>query len=184
MVSIDLINSCIARDKIAQRQLYEACAPYVYTIIKNYIGDESYRKDAMQEAFSHIFSSLENYDPERGQFKSWIGRITANRCATLLKRTINFSMRLEESITPDLGEHTFAYLDQLSKVEIEQLLVNMPKGYRTIFLLSVIEEYSHKEISELLDITPDTSRSQLFRAIKWIKKNIFPNTKDIVYGTL
>jgi len=184
MVSIDLINKCIARDRLAQQQLYEACAPYVYTIIKSYIADESYRKDAMQEAFSHIYLSLEKYDPQRGQFKSWIGRITANRCATLLKRTINFNMRLEEEITPDVGAHTFAYLDQLSKAEIEQLLVNMPKGYRTIFLLSVIDEYSHKEISELLDITPDTSRSQLFRGIKWIRKNIFPNTKDIVYGTL
>ena len=131
-----------------------------------------------------IFSSLEKYDPHRGQFKSWIGRITANRCATLLKRTINFSMRLEEAITPELGEDSFAYLDQLSKAEIGQLLADMPKGYRTIFLLSVIDEYSHKEISELLNITPDTSRSQLFRAIKWIRKNIFPNTKDMVYGTL
>ncbi|MBK9582218.1 MAG: sigma-70 region 4 domain-containing protein [Saprospiraceae bacterium] len=41
------------------------------------------------------------------------------------------------------------------------MLVNMPVGYKTIFLLSVIDEYSHKEIGELLGITPETSRSQL-----------------------
>ena len=184
MVSLDVINNCIARDKLAQRQLYEACAPYIYTIIKSYIGDKSYRKDAMQEALAHIFASLENYDVNKGQFKNWISRITANRCATLLKRTINFNLRLEETITPDLGEDTFAYLDQLSKTEIEQLLGDMPKGYRTIFLLSVIEDYSHKEIGELLNITPETSRSQLFRAIKWIKKNIFQHSKAMIYGTL
>lgn len=184
MVSLDLINKCIARDKLAQRQLYEVCAPYVYTIIKSYIANESYRKDAMQEAFAHIFASLEKYDINKGSFKNWISRITANRCATLLKRTINFNLRLEETITPDIVENTFAYLDQLSKAEIERLLVNMPKGYRTIFLLSVIDEYSHKEIGELLNITPETSRSQLFRAIKWAKKNIFFNAKVMIYGIL
>jgi RNA polymerase sigma-70 factor (ECF subfamily) len=42
--------------------------------------------------------------------------------------------------------------------------MKLPDGYRTIFNLYVIEEYSHKEIAELLEITPSASRSQLSRA--------------------
>ncbi|MBK8371303.1 MAG: sigma-70 family RNA polymerase sigma factor [Saprospiraceae bacterium] len=47
-----------------------------------------------------------------------------------------------------------------------------------------MEEYSHKEIGEMLSITQETSRSQLFRAIKWIKNNILNTSNMIQYGLL
>ncbi|MFK7935993.1 MAG: RNA polymerase sigma factor [Saprospiraceae bacterium] len=178
----------MANQRAAQRQLYEACAPYVFTIVKNYIRDEHFRKDAMQEAFAHIFTSLKNYDANKGNFKNWIARITVNRCAVLLKRTINFNLRPEEEGGDIASENVFAYLDQLTKRDIEQMLQKMPAGYRTIFLMSVMDGYSHKEIGMMLNIAPETSRSQLLRATKWIKKNILPDSKefflnkDLTYG--
>ncbi|MBK9737063.1 MAG: hypothetical protein IPO92_19765 [Saprospiraceae bacterium] len=64
------------------------------------------------------------------------------------------------------------------------MLAAMPEGYKTIFLLSVIEEYSHKEIENFWASRPKLPRSQLFRAIKWIKKNIFEESNLINYGLL
>lgn len=182
MVAATVIRQCMDGERIAQRKLYDACAPYVFAIVKSYIRDEHYRKDAMQEAFAHIFSSLKNYDANKGNFKNWIGRITVNRCATLLKKTINFNLRPEAKGETIITNDSFAYLDQLTKADIENLLSKMPNGYRTIFLLSVMDGYSHKEIGQLLNIAPDTSRSQLLRATKWIKKNILPLSKDMIYG--
>ncbi|MBK8886594.1 MAG: sigma-70 region 4 domain-containing protein [Saprospiraceae bacterium] len=86
-----------------------------------------------------------------------------------------------------VDEENYDTLDSLEKLsvnDLEKMLVNMPVGYKTIFLLSVIDEYSHKEIGELLGITPETSRSQLFRAIKWIKTNIFNDINKMRYGIL
>ena len=184
MVSKEIIYHCLHGNRLAYRQLYDTCAPFVFTIVKQYITDKSYRKDAMQEVFAEVFLSLKNYDESKGAFKSWLSRIAVNRCITLYKRTINFNIRLEVSPNEEIVENTFAYLDQLTRAEIEAFLTKMPKGYRCIFLLSVIDSYSHKEIGVLLGITPETSRSQLSRAINWIKKNILSHSKDIIYGTL
>jgi RNA polymerase sigma-70 factor, ECF subfamily len=48
--------------------------------------------------------------------------------------------------------------------EVSQVLESMPKGYRTVFNLFAIEGYSHKEIAEMLQITENTSKSQLSKA--------------------
>lgn len=70
----------------------------------------------------------------------------------------------------DRGE-SVQVLEDLKRKDLEQLLASMPDGYRTVFLLNVVDGYSHQEISDLLDIKVQTSRSQLARAIKWIKRH-------------
>ena len=84
----------------------------------------------------------------------------------------------------DVEETALDAIEKLSINDLELMLKNMPDGYRTIFLLSVIDEYSHKEIGDMLGITAETSRSQLFRAIKWIKNNILNKPNMLQYGLL
>ena len=87
-------------------------------------------------------------------------------------------------IMEDIEYDTLETLEKFTEKDLEKMLQDMPDGYKTIFLLSVIEEYSHKEIGEMLSITQETSRSQLFRAIKWIKNNILNTSNMIQYGLL
>lgn len=65
-------------------------------------------------------------------------------------------------------------------MELLQFLKSMPSGYREIFMLVVIDEYSHKEVGEMLKISPETSRSQLHRAKKWLKEKLSPNTLKLM----
>lgn len=67
-------------------------------------------------------------------------------------------------------------LTQLSKSDIEGLLARMPEGYRQVFMLVGIEGFSHQEVGELLEISPETSRSQLSRARTWLKKHLVDST--------
>lgn len=87
------------------------------------------------------------------------------------------------SLVEEIGDEEYIRLHDLSKEEIEEILKEMPMGYKTTFLLFVIDEYSHKEIGELLNISAETSRSQLMRGIQWIKKNISVTTSNkLAYG--
>jgi len=52
------------------------------------------------------------------------------------------------------------------------LINSLPSGFREIFNLAAIEGYSHKEIGELLQIAPSTSRSQLARARKILQTKL------------
>jgi RNA polymerase sigma-70 factor (ECF subfamily) len=181
LVEQNIIHLCIRGDREATKTLYQQCAPYVFAIIKNYFVEDDDRKDAMQEVFAQIYTSLKNFDFTKGTFQNWLSRLAVNQCATLIRKSkkISFVYSLETFDVPDVPS---GFLDHLDVVDLENMLKNMPVGYKTIFLLSVIDEYTHKEISDLLGISQETSRSQLFRALKWIKNNILTDSKMLQYG--
>ena len=52
------------------------------------------------------------------------------------------------------------------------LIRELPLGYRTVFNLNVIEGYTHREIGEMLNISENTSKSQLSRAKRAIQKKL------------
>jgi len=104
-----------------------------------------------------------------------------HQCINCLKasqklRSVMLVEKYEDDNTTDMSYNNLACED------LNKLLAGMPVGYRTIFLLSVIEEYTHKEIAGILEISQETSRSQLSRAIKWIKNNILEDSKTLKYG--
>jgi len=177
---VDLIRRCINGKEQAHKEFYEKYAPYVYAIIKNYVKNNEQRKDALQESFAHIFSSLKNYDSQKGSIKSWIGKITVYKSIELIRRESKSNLFFGLEVVQDFGENKFDYLDHLSKNEIEDLFKKMPSGYRSVFLLSVIDEFVHKEIASLLNISEETSRSQLMRAKKWIKNNMKTRIKYLI----
>jgi len=182
MITQEIIERCKCKEQRAFKECYEKCAPYVYTIIKSYIYEPEFRKDAMQEVFAQIFLYINKYDSKKGAFKSYISKIAINQCIAILRKrkTINLFVPLEENHQA-IGQADIN-LDRLTKKDIEKILEKMPDGYRTIFLLFVIDDYKHKEIAELLNITAETSRSQLSRAIRWIKTKQLVNLKTITYG--
>lgn len=182
MIDNSVIERCKQKDRKAFKECYEACAPYVFAIVKNYITGHDDRKDAMQEVFAHIFHSMKSYDPAKGKFKSWIAQVTVNRCIDLLqkKKRLNFLVPLNEGFDAPV-EQDESPIDIQSDL-FQSLSQRMPTGYKTVFLLSYMEGYSHDEISQILNITAQTSRSQLTRAIKWIRANCQEQTKNIYYG--
>jgi len=62
--------------------------------------------------------------------------------------------------------------DKLSKEELVKLVQELPNGYRTVFNLNVIEGYTHKEIGKMLNISDNTSKSQLTRARSILQKKV------------
>jgi len=182
LVSIEIIENCKRNEQQAYKLCYEACAPYVYAIIKNYIT-EGGRKDAMQEVFAQIFTSINSYDPKKGLFKSWISQITVYQCIGILRKRKKLHLFVPFDASHEIvSDEEEKLLAQMSSVELNDFLSEMPTGYKTVFLLSVIDGYSHKEIAKMLKISAETSRSQLSRAIGWIRKNLLEATKNLVYG--
>ena len=53
-----------------------------------------------------------------------------------------------------------------------KLVQLLPKGYKTVFNLFVVEGYTHDEISSLLNISENTSKSQLHKARHFLKELI------------
>ena len=68
-----------------------------------------------------------------------------------------------------------AYENMLGEIDQEKLLAivqNMPEGYKIVFQLYVIEGFSHKEIARSMQISENTSKSQLSRAKNYLKRQL------------
>lgn len=154
----------------------------MYTITRRYITNESEIPDVIQEIFARVFLSIQTFDASKGSFKSWIRRLTINQCFQHYRQGKSPRLHVALDSAPEI-EDSDDGLEQLSKEDIEKLLQQMPEGYRQIFLLVIIDEYSHKEVGALLDISPETSRSQLSRAKKWLRnKNLTNTSKTLANG--
>jgi RNA polymerase sigma-70 factor (ECF subfamily) len=66
-------------------------------------------------------------------------------------------------------------ISALSVKEIIGLIHTLPDGYRTVFNLYVFEGRNHNEISLLLGISENTSKSQLHKAKKMLQQKILNN---------
>jgi len=170
-----LIKGCIQRNVDCQRMLFEQYAGRMMTICLRYSCDRPEAEDMLQEAFIKIFSHIGQYKFE-GSFEGWIKRIVVNCALKMIqKKRIRFSELSNQDLIPT---QTDSYaLSSLTEDELLKLISKLPDGYRIVFNLYVMEEYSHDEIAVLLGIEATTSRSQLVKARKLLQKQILSNQK-------
>jgi len=165
-----LIEDCLAGKKTSQYELVKRYSRMLMAACRRYVKDEAKAKDVLQETFIRIFKHLGKYEPT-GSFENWMRRI-AVRCAL---SALDKSYLQKEIALTEEHSHTATepeVYDYLGFEAINRLINELPLGYRTVFNLSVIEGYSHKEIAESLGITASASRSQLTRAKKMLQKKI------------
>ena len=133
-------------------------------------------EDMLQEGFIKVFSQIHTFQ-NKGAFEGWIRRIIVHTCINHLKKNKKFneSVDIIHATGVQVREESVPSIVQAKQV-VECIRI-LPLGYRTVLNLYAIEGYSHKEISEMLDVEESTSRSQYTRAKQMleeilIKKNI------------
>ena len=116
----------------------------------------------LQDSFIKIFDNMKQFEG-KGAFEGWIRRIVVN---TALKSISKLAFQRENIGTEGMIESAVApsVLSHLTEQELLGLIAKLPNGYRTVFNLFVLEDMSHREISEVLGIEESTSRSQLVKA--------------------
>jgi len=165
-----MVAACIQGDKAAQYQFYQRFSPILFAICKRYADDEDSAKDMFQEAMIKIFQKLADFRFE-GSLEGWLKRVCVNQCLDALKRSktkFNESLSEEHANLPSESD----VISEINVKSLMQLLSKLPVGYRTVFNLFAIEGYSHAEIASMLNITENTSKSQMFKARKWLQNQI------------
>ena len=158
----EIIKGCVAGKEEAQSALYKKFSAKMYAVCLRYSGNEEDAKDILQEGFIKVFQKIKQYKGT-GSFEGWIRRIIVNT-ALLKYRDKHFLHTIaddEKSVAHEYGENI---LDSLSVQDLLSMVKELSPQYRTVFNLFAIEGYSHKEISELLNISEGTSKSNLARA--------------------
>ncbi len=162
MTEARLIQGCKSGEKDCQYLLVKQYAGMLLTVCRRYARDEAMAKDILQETFLRIFSNIDKYEPT-GSFEAWMRRIAVRRSLQWLEKSC-FRQEAQPLEMPDEKSIEPEVYAQIGTEDLMQLIGNLPPGYRAVFNLYVVENYSHQEIADMLDISEATSRSQLTRA--------------------
>ncbi|AUC75317.1 RNA polymerase sigma factor [Olleya sp. Bg11-27] len=170
-----LIKKAAKNNREAQHVLFEMHAPKMLSVCRYYVKDLQHAEEVMLNGFFKVFTNLKSFKGE-GSFEGWIRRIMVRESISFLrqKKTIQF--------VEDDYQHVEIQDEssqQYDAAQLQELIDNLPEGYKMVFVMYAIEGYKHAEIAKLLNISEGTSKSQLFKARKLLQNNIkILNTKE------
>ncbi|GAB3335960.1 RNA polymerase sigma factor [Marivirga atlantica] len=172
-----LIAGCKRQKASAQKALFDKYSGRMLSICCRYIKDRLEAEGTMVTAFVKIFERIDQYSGE-GNFEGWMKRIMVNESLMYLRRNKNMALSID--IEEAYDNPNFERLeDHLEANDLLKLISELPVGYRTVFNLYAIEGYSHKEIGEQLEISENTSKSQLSRARTLLQKRLAEMEQNI-----
>lgn len=163
-----LIIQCKRQNAKAQGELYKRYATVLFSICLRYSPNYAEAEDNLQDAFLIIFDKIGQYK-EKGSFEGWLKRVTVTTVLQKYRKQKVFNLQREEDIEESIieVEDNSVPLDFLLKIVQE-----LPDRYRLVFTLYVLDDYSHREIAEMMKITDGTSKSNLARARSILKTKV------------
>ena len=176
-----LIMLAVENNRHAQQQIYAKFSSKMLSVCRQYIKDIHHAEDVMITGFMKVFTNLKNFE-HKGSFEGWVRRIMIFECIDFLrvKKNIFNHQDIEDVV---VSENEMVYeMEDFSVDDIQNLIDNLPDGYRIVFNLYAIEGYKHQEIAQMLKISEGTSKSQLSHARKVLQQQLLA-LKTRIYGT-
>jgi len=164
---ISLIKACSNGDNKAFKKIYDQHSGVMYSICLRYMKNPDEAQDALQEGFIKVYKNIGKFK-FTGSFEGWMKRIFVNTSIEQIRKR-KVHLDVTEINTTDLKLVDKIETGSLDAEKMMLLVQQLPEGYRTVFNMFVVDGYSHKEISQHLDINENTSKSQLFKARKQLQ---------------
>jgi len=136
----------------------------MYNTSLRIVNDTAEAEDIMQESFLDAFRRLDSYTGE-GSFGSWLKRIVINNSLDAIRKNKeSVSIEGDSLDFPEIIEENREEELQYRVSEVKEAIAKLPEDYRVVLSLFLLEGYDHEEISEILQISNNTSRTRFVRA--------------------
>lgn len=168
-----LIETCLLGSRNDFEPLVKKYRSPVIALAINILGNYDDALDIAQETFVQAFTNLRRFDTQRN-FKSWILGIAAKRCLDHLKKQksfLNYFLKHPKQFHLNANISTDHKTIEESEI-FSPLLKKMKNKERVAILLKINENYSAKEIADVLDCSESTARVHLFNAKQKLKKEL------------
>jgi RNA polymerase sigma factor (sigma-70 family) len=174
-----IIEGCLAGKRKSFSLLYKKYASVMLGVCMRYCKNRGDAEDVMQDGFLKVFSQVHKFRNE-GSFEGWIKRIMINAAIDNYQSNLRLSFVQEPGSLHDTENFADSGPDDddlpealnLSKERLMAMIQELPDGYRMVFNLYAIEGFGHKDIATMLGITESTSKTQLLKARKVLRKKI------------
>lgn len=170
----DLIQKLRKGDRKAMEAFYNDWAPLLFGVALRYCNSREEAEDMLHEALLKIIKGLDNFEPAfEGAFEAWMRRIVVNQCLTSLRKKTDFRLNgyLRDEDADEFIEVTEdEEWPEISQEDILKMINQLPPGYKMVLNLYVFEKMAHKDIALQLNISENTSKSQLSKARSMMKR--------------
>lgn len=177
MIDVELIKAAQNKDRNAFRTLFAMYKQKVYGTAYLILKDYQHSEDIVQETFLQVYLKLENLK-EPQYFERWLYKITVNLCLDAVRKlnkhplssldeyiNIQTDSSLSDSNTPE----AIAEYKEIQK-KILSCIYSLPSQYAAVLVLFYYNNFSIKEISEIINCSEATVKTRLFRARKNLEK--------------
>jgi RNA polymerase sigma-70 factor (ECF subfamily) len=184
MNETELVKGCLKNNRESQKGLYELFYAKMLGVCLRYAKNDDEAKEMINEGFLYVFNELKNYKPNEN-FEIWIKNTIIVACISFLKK--NRENMIVSTVYANKTTATTKTAEELSLDEIEykansevvlKAIQELAPAYRKVYNLSVIEGFQHAQISEILNISEETSAQTLDKARFYLYKNI----KQLITG--
>ncbi len=184
---LELVMALRGGDEAALSALMDIYQQRIFSFIYRHIFHETDARELTQEVFVRLYFHISKFKPD-AKFSTWLYQIALNLCRDHLKSRAARQRAVTESLFPtdsadarparEFAIETGTPADQLllkeQMEELERGMTALPLDLRTALVLAVIEQRSHQECAELLQTTPKTIETRVYRArkhlLEWLTK--------------
>ncbi|TXN35109.1 RNA polymerase sigma factor [Flagellimonas hymeniacidonis] len=178
MFQIELVEQCKKNDRKAQLKLYRQYCDGMYAVCMRFLKNPDDAEDVLQESFIKAFQRIDQFKGEV-TFGAWLKRIVVNRSIDFLKSKHQMTVELKEGYLHVTDDDDWTIEDDISIEKVKAAIEGLPKKYKYVVQLFLVEGYDHNEIAQILEISETASRTRLLRGKARLKETL----KDIAYGT-
>lgn len=178
MVFIQESNDGEKNKDVLLYQLMQKYGSELKRIAYLYVNDKVECEDIIQEVFISCYQNLDQFR-NGASYKTWLIRITINKCKDNRKRwsikNLIFKPEIAPLNTSQSSENE--YIQQHNSDEIIEQIASLSGKYKEVLILYYYQEMNMKEISDVLNISINTVKSRLLRGKDALKRNLERGSK-------
>ncbi len=164
----ELVSFIKQNDRQAFSYLYEHYAGALMYVVSRYTGDTHFLEDLLQDVFVKIWTKIDQYDPEKSSFYTWMRTIAKNRAIDFIKCSAHMNSKTtsEQTLeTQKIAEH------KTDKIGLNHLVSQLPETHRAVVYLVYYNGHTLGEASTYLNIPTGTIKTRLRSALASLRKD-------------
>ena len=187
MADADLIARVKNNDKQAFKVLFDTYRPNVYKTAFLILKDYHYADDVVQETFIQVFLKIHKLE-NMVAFEKWLYKIAVNLCLCIIRKngkskTTAFDEEMDKDIVRN-NEGMFLpddiAIQKETQDKIMECIYSLQVKHRTVLILFYFNNFSVKQIADIMGCSEGTVKSRLFYGKKLLKDDLIKNHSDIV----
>ena len=179
-LDVALARRIAGGDMDAFEELYSLYYRRVYSLCYRMTRNQSEAEDLTHDIFVHLYKKIEGF---RGQsaLMTWLHRVTVNQVLMHFRRKAARPREVScdtETVEIEALSAVKNVAGAPARVELEKAIAELPPGYRLVLVMHDVEGYEHGEIARAAGISVGTSKSQLHKARRKLRKLLLDRSAE------